>query len=72
MGFDIDLVMIFEKIANCPLIAAGGGGNWDHFVDLFKNTSISAACTQNIYHFTEKSISALKKTLIKSDIKIRI
>jgi cyclase len=72
MGFDIDLVMIVEKIVNCPLIAVGGGGNWDHFVDLFKKTSISAACTQNIYHFTEKSISALKKTLIKADIKIRI
>jgi cyclase len=72
MGFDIDAVKIVEKLAICPLIVVGGGGNWDHFINLFKNTTISAACTQNIYHFTEKSISALKKTLIKADIKIRI
>ena len=71
MGFDIDVFKIVEKVVNCPLVVVGGGGNWDHFLNLFTNTSISAACTQNIYHFTEKSISALKKNLIKADIKIR-
>ena len=50
----------------------GGGGNWNHFIEIFKSTSVSGVCTQNIYHFTEKSISNLKTKLIKENIKIRI
>ena len=61
LGFDIDLIKKIEKQTSRPLIALGGGGNWAHFIEVFKRTNISALCTQNIYHFTDESIRSLKK-----------
>jgi imidazole glycerol-phosphate synthase subunit HisF len=72
MGFDLRLVKEIQNYTKNPLILVGGGGNWSHFTDVFKLTSVSAVCTQNIFHFTEKSISILKKNLIKESINIRI
>lgn len=71
LGFDIELISIISDSLNCPIIASGGAGNWGHFLDLFKKTNISAACTQNIFHFTENSILALKDFLKKNYINIR-
>jgi cyclase len=72
MGFDLRLVKEIQNYTKNPLILVGGGGNWSHFTDVFKLTSVSAVCTQNIFHFTEKSISILKMNLIKEDINIRM
>ena len=72
MGFDLELIKKIEEHTKSPIIVLGGGGNWNHFIEIFKSTSVSGVCTQNIYHFTEKSISNLKTKLIKENIKIRI
>lgn len=72
MGFDLQLVKEIQNYAKNPLILVGGGGNWSHFIDVFKLTSVSAVCSQNIYHFTEKSISILKKNLVENGVNIRI
>jgi len=71
LGYDIDLIDTIKKNINAPLLALGGAGNWDHVCGLFKKTEISAACTQNIYHFTEESIISLKKYLFDNDINVR-
>ena len=72
MGFDLELIKKIEEYTKSPIIVLGGGGNWNHFIEIFKSTSVSGVCTQNIYHFTEKSISNLKTKLIKENIKVRI
>ncbi len=71
LGYDLDLINLFSKKLNCPIIASGGAGNWQHFLDLFLKTNISAACTQNIFHFTEESIISVKKFLKTNTIQIR-
>ena len=71
LGFDINLINSISKKIDCPILALGGAGNWQHFLDLFIKTDISAACTQNIFHFTEESILSAKKFLKKREIKIR-
>ena len=71
MGFDIEIIKKLSSITNLPFIACGGGGNWEHFYQVLKNTNISGICTQNIYHFTDKSIEQLKNYLKKNLIKIR-
>lgn len=71
LGYDIDLINFFSKGLDCPILALGGAGNWQHILDLFKKTNVSAACTQNIYHFTEKSILSAKRYLQQNNIKIR-
>ena len=71
LGFDISLIKLAQSKIDCPIIALGGAGNWNHFSDLFIKTNISAACTQNIFHFTEHSILSLKEHLKNLEINIR-
>jgi imidazole glycerol-phosphate synthase subunit HisF len=71
MGYDIDLIKLVSKKINCPILALGGAGNWQHILDLLSKTDISAACTQNIFHFTEESILSAKKFLKDNNIKVR-
>lgn len=71
LGYDIDYLNVVSKKLECPVLALGGAGNWSHIVDLFKLTSITGACTQNIFHFTEESISSAKNFLIQNEILVR-
>lgn len=71
LGYDIELIKKVTKNFNCQFLALGGAGNWDHIYNLFKKTDISAACTQNIFHFTEESIISAKKFLLNQNINIR-
>ena len=71
LGYDLDLINSVSGKLDCPILALGGAGNWQHILDLFLKTNISAACTQNIFHFTEESILSAKKFLKNNNIKIR-
>ena len=71
MGYDLNLVKLISKKVNCPILALGGAGNWHHILDLLSKTDISAACTQNIFHFTEDSILSAKKFLKDNNINVR-
>lgn len=71
MGYNINLLEKIEDNINFPYLVLGGCGNWSHVLDLFTKTQASAACTQNIYHFSFESITSLKKYLLSNGIKIR-
>ena len=71
LGFDVNLINNFSKYINAPIIIQGGGGNWEHFYDVLKLDCVSAACTQNIYHFTETSLESAKKYLKSRKIEVR-
>lgn len=70
-GFDLDLCKYVKKISTVPVLAAGGFGNWNHAVDVLKNTDLDGMCTSNIFHFTEKSLYGLKDFLKKENINVR-
>jgi cyclase len=55
-----------------PVLACGGAGNWQHFVDGFRDGGASAVCTTNIYHFTETSIRSAKRFLDRAGIAVRL
>lgn len=71
-GYDLDLVGAIAATVKVPVLALGGCGNWQHVVDLFGKTTAAAACTQNIYHFTESSIRSAKAFLRNAGIEVRI
>ncbi len=70
-GYDLNLCAQMKNSLNIPVLSLGGCGNWNHLFELFKQCNVDGACTQNIYHFTEKSISSAKDFLIKKGIHIR-
>jgi cyclase len=71
LGYDLELNNLIVKKVNVPCLALGGAGNWDHILQLFKKTNVSAACTQNIYHFTYESLKSAKEYLKKNKVLVR-
>lgn len=72
-GFDIELLKLVCEAVNVPVIASGGAGNIQHFVDLFEAIpDIDAGLAASIFHFGEVKIEDLKKELKKNNIRVRL
>ena len=71
-GFDIELLKEVCSAVNVPVIASGGAGCEQDFVDLFKQIpTIDAGLAASIFHFGEVKISDLKQTLKQNGIIVR-
>ena len=70
-GFAIDITNTVSASINIPVIASGGAGTKEHFVDVFKNTKATGALAASIFHFGEIPINVLKKYLKEQNINIR-
>ncbi len=57
---------------NIPIIASGGAGNIQHFVDTFIDGKADAALAASVFHFKEIEIIALKKELQQNNIPVRL
>ena len=72
-GFDIEMLNAVCEVVNVPVIASGGAGNVQHFVDLFRTLpKVDAGLAASIFHFGEVSIFDLKQSLKQNDIPVRI
>ena len=71
-GFAIDLTRQLAENLPVPVIASGGGGTMQHFVDVFKNAHADAALAASVFHFKEISIPDLKRYLRKNNIEVRL
>ena len=71
-GFDIKLLKEVCKAVNVPVIASGGAGNMEHFIELFNEIpDIDAGLAASIFHFGEVKIQDLKNKLKESGILVR-
>jgi cyclase len=71
-GFANSALTELTKTVNIPIIASGGAGNIQHFVDAFKEGKADAALAASVFHFGEIPIPQLKKKLEKENIPTRI
>lgn len=72
-GFDIPMLKAVLEIVNVPVIASGGAGGIDDFVQLFqKLPAIDAGLAASIFHFGEVTIPKLKETLRDNGIAVRL
>ena len=71
-GFAIDVYSKLNQICSIPIIASGGAGSKQHFVDVFKEGKADAALAASIFHFGELPIPVLKKELFEKGIYVRI
>ncbi len=72
-GFDIQLLKQVVEAVNVPVIASGGAGSIQHFVDLFKKIpDIDAGLAASIFHFGEVQIKDLKQELKANGITVRL
>ena len=72
-GFDIELLKLVCDAVNVPVIASGGAGSVNDFIDLFKKIpDIDAGLAASVFHFGEIKIPDLKKVLKQNDIIVRL
>ena len=55
-----------------PVIASGGAGTFDHFVDVFTEGRADAALAASIFHYQETSVRTLKDYLHARGIPVRL
>jgi cyclase len=71
-GFDCEMTAAVSKAVSIPVIASGGAGGLDHFVDVFTAGAADAALAASIFHFAETSVHALKAHLRAHGIPVRL
>ena len=71
-GYDIELTRIISENANIPVIASGGAGTMEHFLDAFRDAKADAVLAASLFHFKEIEIMELKKYLKDNGESVRI
>lgn len=71
-GFDIDLLKEVCDSVSVPVIASGGAGSADDFINLFLDIPlVDAGLAASIFHYKELTIEELKKELFEAGIPVR-
>ena len=71
-GFDCTMTAAVSQAVSIPVIASGGAGGLDHFVDVFTAGCADAALAASIFHFAETSVTSLKHYLQQRGIPVRL
>ena len=71
-GFANEALAKLSSELNIPIIASGGAGNIQHFIDTFKEGKADAALAASVFHFGEIPIRELKKELKNNNIEVRL
>ena len=70
-GFNIELTKRISEAISVPVIASGGAGKLEDFVEIFKKGKADAALAASLFHFKELTIQDLKNYLRRKNIPIR-
>jgi imidazole glycerol-phosphate synthase subunit HisF len=71
-GFDCEMTAAVSSAVSIPVIASGGAGSRDHFVDVFTAGRADAALAASIFHYAETSVRSLKMHLREHGIPVRL
>lgn len=71
-GFANEALARLSDELNIPIIASGGAGNVQHFIDTFKEGKADAALAASVFHFGEIPIPELKRELKNHNIEVRL
>jgi imidazole glycerol-phosphate synthase subunit HisF len=71
-GFDCPMTAAVSRAVQIPVIASGGAGGYDHFVEVFGDGAADAALAASIFHWAESSVAGLKEHLRVNGIPVRL
>jgi len=72
LGYDIEITSKVADAVSIPVIALGGVGKFEHFVEGLKKGNASAVAAANIFHFSEHSVMKAKKAMKAANIDVRL
>lgn len=71
-GYDLELTNAIASNVSIPVIASGGAGSKEHFLDAFTKGKADAALAASLFHYKELDITELKKYLSSEGISMRL
>jgi imidazole glycerol-phosphate synthase subunit HisF len=71
-GFDLELTRAFSDTLDIPIIASGGVGNLDHFVEGVQAGHADAVLAASIFHYGEYTVRQAKERMAAAGIEVRL
>lgn len=71
-GFDLEMLAAVQAQVRIPIIASGGAGKMEDFIELFRLPGMDAGLAASIFHFREVGIRPLKEYLRQNGVPVRI
>ena len=70
-GYDIAQLREVRDACDVPLVASGGAGHADHFIEAFRDADVDAALAASVFHDGSIDIPLLKRALRAAGIEVR-
>jgi imidazole glycerol-phosphate synthase subunit HisF len=71
-GYDLAQLKLVREQCTVPLIASGGAGTMQHFVDVFKQARVDGGLAASVFHSAAINIMDLKNYLREQSVEVRI
>lgn len=71
-GYDLAQLKAVRQVCKVPLIASGGAGNMQHFLEAFEQANVDGALAASVFHKQLINISELKQYLANNGVAIRL
>ena len=72
VGFDIAMTRAISDAVSVPVIASGGVGTMEHFVEGFRDAHASALLAASVFHFGTFTIPQVKQYLHEQGVPVRL
>jgi cyclase len=70
-GYDIELTRTISEKVNVPVIASGGAGVPEHFLEVFTNGKADAALAASVFHYHQYPVPVVKEFLRRQGVIVR-
>jgi cyclase len=71
-GYDLEQLKKVRAVCHVPLIASGGAGTMEHFLEAFRDTNVDGALAASVFHKQIINIGELKTYLADQGVEIRV
>ena len=71
-GYDLELTRKVSESVSIPVIASGGAGTLEHFLEAFTDGKADAALAASLFHFKELEIKEVKQYLREKGVSVRL
>lgn len=70
-GYDLELTKAVSDSVSIPVIASGGAGKKEHFLEVFEKTNATAALAASVFHYKETSVKEVKAYLREKGVHVQ-
>lgn len=71
-GYDLDFLSRLTKTVSVPVIASGGAGSKEHFLEAFRKADVEACLAASLFHYRILNITDLKNYLKTNGVNVRL